>query len=86
VAAIVSWQATTVAVAGIVAGVPLGIAVGRLAWRAFAVSFGVVPVSVVPAITVAGLAAAVLAAANLIAFVPALLAGRARAARLLRAE
>jgi hypothetical protein len=86
VAAIVSWQATTVAVAGIVVGVPLGIAVGRLAWRAFAVSFGVVPVSVVPAITVAGLAAAVLVAANLIAFVPALLAGRARAARLLRAE
>jgi FtsX-like permease family len=86
VAAVVSWQATTVAAAGIVVGVPLGIAVGRLAWRAFAVSFGVVPVAVLPAVAVAGVAVAVLAAANLLAFVPALLAARSRPGRLLRTE
>jgi len=33
VAAVVGWQATAVALVGIVAGVPLGIAVGKVAWR-----------------------------------------------------
>ena len=86
VAAVVSWQATAVALTGIAIGVPLGIAAGRLAWRVFAVNLGVVPVSVAPAAVLAGLACAVLAAANLLAFVPAVLAARSRPARLLRAE
>ena len=47
VAAVVSWQATAVALVGIIAGVPLGIAVGKTAWRIFATNFGVVPFSVV---------------------------------------
>jgi hypothetical protein len=86
VAAVVSWQATTVALAGIAAGVPLGIAAGKVLWRVFATNFGVVPLTVVDALPVAALAIGVLAAANVLAFPPALLAARSRPAQLLRAE
>jgi len=86
VAAVVGWQATTVALAGIAAGVPLGIAAGRVFWRVFATNFGVVPLTVVEALPVAALAFGVLAAANVLAFFPALLAARSRPAQLLRAE
>jgi hypothetical protein len=86
VAAVVGWQATAVALVGIVAGVPLGIAAGKIAWRLFATNFGVVPVSVVPAALLAVLACGVLVAANVLAAVPAWLAARSRPAQLLRAE
>jgi FtsX-like permease family len=86
VAAVVGWQATTIAVIGVVAGVPLGLALGQFVWRAFATNFGVVPVAVVSPLLVAALAAAVLAAAIALATGPALLAARCRPAQLLRAE
>jgi ABC-type lipoprotein release transport system permease subunit len=86
VAAVVGWQATTVALAGITVGVPLGIAAGKVAWRVFATNFGVVPVSVVQAATLAVVACGVLITANALAVLPAWLAGRARPAELLRAE
>ena len=70
VAAVVSWQATAVALVGIVAGVPLGIAAGRVVWRVFATNFGVVPLTVVNVLLIATLAAGVLAAANVLAFFP----------------
>ena len=50
----VSWQTTTVAAIGIVLGVPLGIAAGRLVWDAFASNLGVVAVPVVTAWVVGG--------------------------------
>ena len=86
VAAVVSWQATAVALVGIAAGVPLGIAAGRIAWRLFATNFGVVPVPVVQAALLAALACGVLVAANALAVLPAWLAARSRPAQLLRAE
>jgi ABC-type lipoprotein release transport system permease subunit len=86
VAAVTSWQATAIILVGVVAGVPLGIAAGKVAWRLFATNFGVVPVPVVQAVPLVLLAAAALAAANLLAVLPALLAGRSRPADLLRAE
>jgi ABC-type lipoprotein release transport system permease subunit len=86
VAAVVSWQATVVAMVGIVAGVPLGIAAGRAVWRVFATNFGVVSLTVVNVLLIATLAVGVLAAANVLAFFPALLAARSRPAQLLRAE
>ena len=86
VAAVISWQATAIILVGVVAGVPLGIAAGKVAWRLFATNFGVVPVPVVQAVPLVLLAAAALAAANLLAVLPALLAGRSRPADLLRAE
>jgi hypothetical protein len=85
-AAVVIWQATAMILVGVVAGVPLGIVAGKVAWRLFATSFGVVPVAVVQAVPLVLLAVAALAAASLLAVLPALLAGRARPADLLRAE
>ena len=70
VAAVVGWQATVVALVGIAAGVPLGIAAGKIAWRLFATNFGVVPVPVVPAAVLAVLACGVLVAANALAAAP----------------
>jgi hypothetical protein len=85
-AAIVFWQATTVAVVAIAAGIPLGIAAGRAIWRAFAISLGVVPVPVVQAWLIVALAAGALLAANALAAVPAMSAARSRPGPLLRTE
>jgi hypothetical protein len=60
VAAVVSWQATTVALVGTAAGIPLGIAVGKVLWRVFATNFGVVPFTVVEALPMAAIAVGVL--------------------------
>jgi FtsX-like permease family len=86
VAFAVFWQTTTVAVAGIVIGVPAGIVAGRLIWQAFAANLGVVPVPVVSARTFAVVALGALILANVLAAGPALLAARARPATLLRSE
>lgn len=84
VASTMAWQATTVAVVGIVIGVPLGLLAGRSIWQAFANDLGAVPVSIVPLWIICLLVAGVLAAANLIAVVPALVAVRSRTRDLLR--
>jgi predicted MFS family arabinose efflux permease len=44
-AAAVSWQVTTLALVGIVIGVPLGLAVGQEVGRTVASEVGVVPVA-----------------------------------------
>jgi FtsX-like permease family len=85
-AAIVFWQATTIATVGIVAGLPLGIATGQAIWRAFAVSLGVVPVPVVHAWLIGALAAGALLTANALATIPAVTAARYRPGQLLRTE
>lgn len=85
-AEIVFWQATTVAVVAVAAGIPLGIAAGRAIWRAFAISLGVVPVPVVQAWLIAPLAADALLSANALAAVPAMSAARSRPGQLLRTE
>ena len=84
VASTVAWQATTVALVGIVIGVPVGIAAGQALWRAFATNLGVVPVSVVPPWLVAGLVAGIIVVANLLAIGPGLAATRSKPAQLLR--
>ena len=86
VALSVSWQTTTVAVIGIVFGVPLGIAAGRLVWTAFASNLGVVAVPVVTGWVIAAIVVGTVVVANLLAIGPALAASRAKAATLLKAE
>ncbi len=62
----VHWQAITVIAVGTFIGVPLGVIVGRFAWRRFAELLGVVPTGSVPfawlAIAIVGTAALALAA------------------------
>jgi ABC-type antimicrobial peptide transport system permease subunit len=82
----VFWQTTTVALAGIVIGVPVGIVAGRLIWQAFAGNLGVVAVPVVSVRTFAVAALGTLILANVLAAGPALAAARARPASLLRTE
>jgi hypothetical protein len=86
VAAIVFWQATTVAIVAIVVGIPLGSAAGQALWRAFGVSLGVVPVPVVPPWLIGALAAGALLTANALAAIPAVTAAHPRPGQLLRTE
>jgi len=80
----VSWQATTLALVGVVIGVPLGLVVGRGVWNTFANNLGAVPVTVVPILLTAAITAGVLVGANVIAIAPALVATRSKAGDLLR--
>ena len=73
----VGWQATTVALVGVIVGAPLGVVVGRATWHSFAANLGAVPVSVVPVPLIFLLSAAVLVGAVLLSLVPALTAIRA---------
>ena len=83
----VLWQATTVALVGIVIGVPLGIIVGRVVWNAFATNLGAVPVAAVPGLAIATLAIGVLVVANALAVIPAVTSARSRSVgQLLRTE
>jgi FtsX-like permease family len=87
VGATVLWQATTVALVGIVVGVPLGVVVGRVVWNGFATNLGTVPVAAVPWLTIAALALGVLVVANVLAVVPAVTSARRRSVgQLLRTE
>jgi hypothetical protein len=84
--AVIAWQTTLTLLIAVVIGGPLGVIGGRLAWRAFAGSLGVVPIVEVPlAVLILGLAVLVLAG-DLLAMLPAALAARTRAAAELRTE
>ena len=79
-------QATVFAAVGLVIGIPLGIAMGRWAWSAFADQLGVPPAPTIPLLVV-GLAIPVtLLLANLAAALPGRSAARTRPAVVLRAE
>jgi predicted lysophospholipase L1 biosynthesis ABC-type transport system permease subunit len=84
--ALVAWQTTLTLVIALAVGVPLGVAAGRWAWRGFAGSLGVAPVTVVPVLLLAAGCAVVLLAGNLLASVPAAVAARTPAAGTLRTE
>jgi hypothetical protein len=82
----IAWQATLLATVGIVVGVPLGIAVGRLAWRWLADDFPIAYVPPLAALAVVVVAAAAIALANALAAGPAHVATRIRPAEALRVE
>jgi FtsX-like permease family len=85
-AAAVAWQSSVIALAGLIVGMPTGIALGRLLWLAFAHQLSAVPDAVVPALPIALAGLAALGLANLVAAVPGRQAARTPAALLLRAE
>jgi FtsX-like permease family len=86
VSATVAWQATALAVAATLAGLPLGVAVGRWTWRLVAAQLGVVAAPVILPVQLLVIAAAAVLAANLIGAGPGWAAGRLRPAIVLRSE
>jgi FtsX-like permease family len=85
-AAAVAWQSTVAVTIGTVVGTPLGIALGRLLWDAFARKIHVVPSPTVPAASVAVVVVGGLLLANLVAALPGRQAARTPVALVLRAE
>ena len=83
---VVSWQASALAAAALVVGLPLGILVGRWSWNLFAGAAGVAPDAEVPVLLVLVAIPAVLVLANLIAAGPGWAAARLRPALVLRSE
>jgi ABC-type lipoprotein release transport system permease subunit len=82
----VAFQATLLAVVGVVIGVPAGIVVGRFLWKQFAENYPVVyapPLALVAILLVAPVAVVV---SNLLAVGPARNATRIRPAEILRSE
>ena len=82
----IAGQATTVAALALLVGIPIGVALGRFAWTRFADDLGIVTVNVVSVPTIVVSVLAVLVVANVVAAVPATLAGRTRPADALRTE
>jgi predicted lysophospholipase L1 biosynthesis ABC-type transport system permease subunit len=82
----VAWQATTMVAIALLAGLPVGVALGRWAWITLAHQIGVVSEPVTPLPTLLLLVPATVLLANLIALAPASLAARIRPALALRAE
>jgi ABC-type lipoprotein release transport system permease subunit len=86
VQATVAWQATILTGLALLAGLPLGVAVGRWAWALFSSGLGIPPGALVPVPFVLLMIPAALLAANAVAYWPARAAARLSPARVLRAE
>jgi hypothetical protein len=82
----IAWQSTALAVVGLAVGVPLGIVIGRLAWKQLANAFPVVYVPPLAFLAVALVVPLALLIANVIAAGPAHSATRTRPATVLRTE
>jgi putative ABC transport system permease protein len=83
---VVSWQATALAAAALVVGLPLGLLAGRWAWQLFAGSAGVADQADIPLPLVLSAIPVTLILANLIAAGPGWAAARIRPALILRSE
>jgi hypothetical protein len=86
VRAVIAWQTTLMLLIAVAVGGALGIAGGRLAWRAFAGSLGIVPIVEVPVAALVGGLVALVLAGNLLASLPAAVAARTRPGVSLRTE
>ena len=85
-AACVAWQSTIAAAIGVIAGIPLGITLGRWLWILFAHQIYAVPRPTVPALPLACIGLGTLVLANVVAVLPGRYAARTPAALVLRAE
>jgi ABC-type antimicrobial peptide transport system permease subunit len=84
-AATVAWQSSVSAAVGIMFGMPLGIALGRLLWKLFARGISAVPDPAVPVLSMVLIALGALVFAN-VAAIPERIAARTPTALLLRSE
>jgi hypothetical protein len=85
-AACVAWQTTVAATIGVIAGIPLGIALGRWLWILFAHQIYAVPRPTVPALPLVCIGLGALVLANAAAALPGRYAARTPAALVLRTE
>jgi ABC-type antimicrobial peptide transport system permease subunit len=85
-AASIACQATVASLAGIIVGIPLGIALGRQLWTVFAHNLNAVPDPAVPVLAVFLVGLGALVFANLVAVLPGLDAARTPTALVLGAE
>jgi ABC-type lipoprotein release transport system permease subunit len=85
-AASVAWQSSVAAVIGVIAGVPIGIALGRYLWTLFARDLSAVPHPTVPVTSVLAVAFGAVVFANLVALFPGRIAARTGTSLLLRVE
>jgi hypothetical protein len=81
-----AWAATSFTLVALAVAIPLGIVAGRVAWRAYAESLGVIPTPEVPWGEIAVFVGAALLVANLVALVAARRQNHLRPAEPLRAE
>jgi len=86
VAATVAWQATTVGIAALVIGIPLGTVLGRVSWNVLADDLGTVAEPIAPVAAILLCIPVVLVLVNAAAFVPGRMAARLRPAAVLRSE
>jgi ABC-type antimicrobial peptide transport system permease subunit len=85
-AAAVAWQSTMIVLVGLVIGIPLGIAVGRLLWGLFAHQLSAVVDPRVPVVPIVLVAVGGLVLANLVAALPGRNAAHTPTALVLRKE
>jgi ABC-type antimicrobial peptide transport system permease subunit len=85
-ATVIAWQASIVAVVGVVVGIPLGIGLGRWLWTLFAREIGAVPAPTVPVWWTICAALAAIILANVVAAFPGRVAARTPAALALHDE
>jgi ABC-type antimicrobial peptide transport system permease subunit len=83
---VVCWQAVALTAAALIAGIPLGILVGRWSWALFAGSVGVAPSAQVPLLLLLTETAAALLVGIITATIPGRTAARTRPATVLRTE
>jgi hypothetical protein len=82
----VASQATALALAGLVLGIPIGLLAGTAIWHAVANGVGVIATPVIPAAPLVALALFAIVAVNAVAYLPARTASRLRPTRALRTE
>jgi predicted lysophospholipase L1 biosynthesis ABC-type transport system permease subunit len=86
VRAVLAWQATIVIVVGLVAGIPLGLAAGRVTWSAVTRAMRMFDEAVVAPWSLVAIALGAVAAVNAVAIVPGWLAAHRSPGRDLRPE
>jgi hypothetical protein len=83
---VVVWQASANGLVGVVAGVPIGILLGRWLWTLFARHIDAVPEPTVPVLSVVIVAAVTMVLVNVVAALPGRSAAHTSTARVLRGE
>ena len=86
ISATIAWQATTVAAVAIVVGLPVGILIGRWAWRLIVGGLGVASHPEIAPVAIATIAIGALVVANATAYVPGRIGSRLHASSVLRNE